>query len=75
MAEEDPVEVKGVLVGAMEEVMVVVVEVAVEGHGGSRANTTTTKESPSVTLTGEQVKQWEQWQKGKSYECLTSLDG
>jgi hypothetical protein len=39
------------------------------------ANTTTTKESPSVTLTREQVKQWEQWQKGKSYECLTSLDG
>jgi uncharacterized membrane protein YgcG len=41
------------------------------GHGGSRANIATTEESPSVTLTGEQVKQWEQWQKGKSSECLT----
>jgi hypothetical protein len=44
-------------------------------RGGSKANIATTEESPSVTLTGEQVKQWEQWQKGKSSECLTSPNG
>jgi hypothetical protein len=59
---------------AMEEVVVVAVEVKVEVVG-PRVNVATTKESPSVTLTKEQVKQWEQCQKGKSSECLTSPDG
>jgi hypothetical protein len=45
------------------------------GRGGSRANVGTTEESLSVTLSGEQAKQWEQWQKGKPFECLTSPDG
>jgi hypothetical protein len=31
-----------------------------------------TEETPSITLTGEQVKQWEQWQKGKASESSTS---
>ena len=49
----------------MEGVAEVVVEAVVA----------TTEESLSVTLSGEQAKQWEQWQKGKSSECLTSPDG
>jgi hypothetical protein len=28
-----------------------------------------TEETPSMTLTGEQAKQWEDWQKGKNLEC------
>jgi len=45
------------------------------GRGGPRANVTTTEETPTLTLTGEQVKQWEQWQKRKSPESSTPLDG
>ena len=30
------------------------------GRGGSRANVAITEEVPSITLTGEQVMQWEQ---------------
>jgi hypothetical protein len=45
------------------------------GRGGSRANIATTEESLPVTLSGGQAKQWEQWQKGKSSECLTSPNG
>ena len=30
-----------------------------------------TEEVPSVTLTGEQVMQWEQWQKKKTSESTT----
>ncbi|CAN6353263.1 unnamed protein product [Urochloa humidicola] len=45
------------------------------GRDGPRANVATTEETPSVTLTGEQVKQWEQWQKSKSSESFTPPDG
>jgi uncharacterized membrane protein YgcG len=45
------------------------------GRDGPRANVATTEETPSVTLTGEQARLWEQWQKGKSSEGSTSLDG
>ena len=46
------------------------------GRGGSRANMVASEDTLSVTLTGEQVKQWEQWQKGKASESSTntSLD-
>ncbi|KAK3136130.1 hypothetical protein QOZ80_5BG0428520 [Eleusine coracana subsp. coracana] len=42
------------------------------GYGGPRANVVATEETPSITLTGEQVKQWEHWQKGKAPESTTS---
>ena len=42
------------------------------GRGGSRANMVASEDTLSVTLTGEQVKQWEQWQKGKAHESSTS---
>jgi uncharacterized membrane protein YgcG len=38
------------------------------GRGGPQINAATTEEVPSVTLTGEQVKQWEQWQKSQASE-------
>ncbi|PVH62672.1 hypothetical protein PAHAL_3G364000 [Panicum hallii] len=41
-------------------------------RGGPWANVAATEETPSITLTGEQVKQWEQWQKGKASESSTS---
>jgi hypothetical protein len=37
-------------------------------EGGPQINVATTKEVPSLTLTREQVKQWEQWQKIKASE-------
>jgi hypothetical protein len=37
-------------------------------ESGSQVTTATTGDLPSVTLTGEQVKQWEQWQKMKGSE-------
>jgi hypothetical protein len=36
------------------------------GRVGPRANVAATEETLSITLTGEQVKQWEQWQKGRA---------
>ena len=45
------------------------------GRGGPRANIATTEDTPTLTLTGEQVKQWEQWQKGQSPESSTPPDG
>jgi len=55
------------------------------GYGGGRgggcgrccgANVAANEDTLSITLTGEQVKQWEQWQKGKASESSTntSLD-
>jgi hypothetical protein len=32
-----------------------------------------TEETLSITLTGEQIKQWEQWQKGKAPESFTNV--
>ncbi|KAG2607550.1 hypothetical protein PVAP13_4NG257100 [Panicum virgatum] len=42
------------------------------GRGGPRANVAAGEDTLSVTLMGEQVKQWEQWQKGKTSENFTS---
>ena len=42
------------------------------GRGGPRANMAVSEDTLSVTLTGEQVKQWEQWQRGKVSESSTS---
>jgi hypothetical protein len=42
------------------------------GCGSPSANVVSTEEAPSITLNGEQLKIWEQWQKGKASE--TSLD-
>jgi hypothetical protein len=42
------------------------------GCGNPSANMASTKEALSITLTGEQLKMWEQWQKKKASE--TSLD-
>ena len=42
------------------------------GRGGPRANMAVSEDTLSVTLTGEQVKQWEQWKKGKAPESSTS---
>ncbi|KAG2543223.1 hypothetical protein PVAP13_9NG734200 [Panicum virgatum] len=42
------------------------------GHGGPRANVAAGEDTLSVTLTGEQVKQWEQRKKGKTPESSTS---
>jgi hypothetical protein len=58
--EVELMEVVGVLVGAMEEVMVAMVEAEVEamvvlGPMWQQLRTL------SITLMGEQVKQWEQW--------------
>jgi hypothetical protein len=67
------VEDEGVLVvvGAMEEVAEVVVE-AVVAPGPTQLPL---KRVSLLLCLGEQAKQWEQWQKGKSSECLTSPDG
>ena len=35
------------------------------GHGGPKADVATTEETVDITLTGEQAKLWEQWQKEK----------
>jgi hypothetical protein len=42
------------------------------GRGSPSANLASTEEALSVTLTEQQLKMWEQWQKGKASE--TSLD-
>jgi hypothetical protein len=42
------------------------------GRGSPSANVVLTEEALSITLNGEQLKIWEQWQKGKASE--TSLD-
>ncbi|KAG2534172.1 hypothetical protein PVAP13_9NG032373 [Panicum virgatum] len=41
-------------------------------RGRGRGSAATTEDVPSLTLTGEQVKQWEQWQKIKAYETSKS---
>ena len=41
-------------------------------ESGSQGSTATTEDVPSLTLTGEQVKQWEQWQKIKASETSKS---
>jgi hypothetical protein len=76
--------IKEVVVVAMEEV---VQGVMTRGRGGPQANVVTSESGPqvtaatagddlSVTLTGEQVKQWEQWQKLKGSESSkTTSDG
>jgi hypothetical protein len=42
------------------------------GRGGPQANVVVTRGTPSITLTREQAKQWEEWHKGKESECPTS---
>jgi hypothetical protein len=42
------------------------------GHGSPSANVASAAKALSITLTGEQLKMWEQWQKRKDSE--TSLD-
>jgi hypothetical protein len=42
------------------------------GRGGPRVNVAVTEDTPSITLTGEQAKQWEEWHKGKESKCPTS---
>jgi len=45
-------------------------------ESGSQITTATAGDFPSVTLTGEQVKQWEEWQKMKGSESSkTTSDG
>jgi hypothetical protein len=39
--------------------------------GGPRANVAATEETSSLTLTGEEIKQWEQWKKNKASENST----
>jgi len=41
-------------------------------ESGSQGSAATTEDVPSLTLTGEQVKQWEQWQKIKASETSKS---
>ncbi|XP_062213125.1 uncharacterized protein LOC133913855 isoform X4 [Phragmites australis] len=41
------------------------------GHGGPSANVASSGEAPFIILMGEQVMQWEQWQKGKASEDST----
>jgi hypothetical protein len=38
------------------------------GRGNLSVNVVFTEEAPFVTLTGEQLKMWEQWKKGKASE-------
>jgi hypothetical protein len=38
------------------------------GCGNLSVNVVSTEEAPFVTLTGEQLKMWEQWKKGKASE-------
>lgn len=42
------------------------------GRGGPRVNVAVTEDTPSITLTGEQAKRWEEWHKEKESECPTS---
>lgn len=42
------------------------------GRGGPRVNVAVTEDTPSITLTGEQAKRWEEWHKKKESECPTS---
>ena len=45
------------------------------GRAGPQVNAATSEEIPSLTLTGEQVKQWEQWQKIKASETSSTPVG
>jgi hypothetical protein len=42
------------------------------GRGAPRVNVVVTEDTPSITLTGEQAKRWEEWHKEKESECPTS---